>query len=402
MSIARGSITSGGITNGGILAGGILASQTESPYRDYSLYLDDTLDRVSNRSLSCLIPGTRYDLVNGVQTAFTTNTLVKTEKGVRTVGAYQNLFAYSNDFSQWIPSSNVVITVGDIDNNIRPGTNTYKYSLIANTLRILRSKNNILGNFNGKTLTLSFWVYPIVDTSIVVIIGSNLGDFQRIAVVTAGLWQKISYTYTFVASTTYIRPALYDTSGSIGDRFYISDAQFTESKYVLPEIPTTTTAAASVSESGTVVAGEATNGIFADEIASNFALLALALQSNQGTLTFNWTPGYSAADVAGSLNIISFDGSIDNIRYNKTTEAIELYDGTNTASKAITPVANTTYTIQCTWQGTSMQVCVDGTAGTTAIFDGSFNPGSDLVLGLSNPELQYIKNLRVLKEPQWV
>lgn len=388
--IARGSITAGGITNGGILAGGILASQTESIYRDHALYLDNTLDRVSGRSLSCLVPGTRYDLVNGVQTAFTENTPVITEKGIRSVGAYQHLCKYSEDFSNaaWLKLDGATISSGGfVDMSANPASRVVQH----------------LGTLNVGTYTFSMLIQAMVGNEGKYPISINVGGtLSNYLIDITPEFQKIKITID-ITTSTYIIIYLGNRQviGGTVFRAYVKNISVNAKKYPHPYITTTSTAVASVSESGTVAAGECTNGVFADEIASNFPLLNSALQS-QGTLTLDLTPGYSAADVSGSMNILSFDGVTDHLRYNKTTGAIELFDGTNTASKAITPVANTTYTIQCTWQGSSMQVCVDGSAGTTASFDGSFNPGGDLVLGLNNPELQYINNPKVLKRAQWV
>lgn len=397
MSITRGSITAGGITNGGILAGGILASQTESSYRDYSLHLDGTLDRVSGRSLSCLIPGTRYDLVNGVQTAFSTNTPVITEKGLRTVGAYQNLCINSNTISAWKNYENRFVITPQIDRDFFVSPTITK--LVTTGIASLLTK--IMPVVLGQPYVLSIWIKGLNGGESVQVDFKNENS-AGLAGVTRTLtpaWQL--YYEVFISDTTGERGIQIRVTTTTPQTIFVAAAQVTNAKYNKPYIPTTSTAVASVSEAGTVVAGEVTNGVFADEIGSNFTLLNSALQS-QGTLTLDWTPGYSAADVTGSLNILSFDGTTSNLRYNQTTGAIELYDGLNTASKAIVPVANTTYEIKCTWQGSSMQVCVDGSAGTTASFDGSFNPGSDLVYGLNNPELQYIKNPRVLKEAQWV
>ena len=108
---------------------------------------------------------------------------------------------------------------------------------------------------------------------------------------------------------------------------------------------------------------------------------------------------------------MSFDGTTNSISYDADNNLIKLTDGTNTASKALTVVADTEYTIQATWGLVSgspkMQIAVNGTAGTQATFAGTFNP-SDIYFGLENEELQYIcKNpdghdLTVLKVATWL
>lgn len=132
----------------------------------------------------------------------------------------------------------------------------------------------------------------------------------------------------------------------------------------------------------------------------------------EGTLTFKWKAGFNDADVSGNLNILSFDGTTTSaISYDADNNLIKITDGTNTASKALTVVADTEYTIQATWGLVSgspkMAIAVDGTAGTQADFTGTFNP-SDIYFGLENEELQYIcKNpdghdLTVLKAATWL
>ena len=126
----------------------------------------------------------------------------------------------------------------------------------------------------------------------------------------------------------------------------------------------------------------------------------------EGTLTFKWKTGYSSADVSGNLNILSFDGTTDSaISYDADNNLIKITDGTNTASKALTVVADTEYMIQATWGLVSgspkMQIAVNGTAGTQATFAGTFSP-SDIYFGLENEELQYVKDFMVYKEATWL
>ena len=387
MTITRGIITRGGITKGGIC-------RSQQGFNPYALYVDPVRygarDMVSQLPLTTLAAGTRYDLVNGVQTTFAANTPVVTEKGIRSVGAYSNSCLWSEDFanSQWLQLDAATISPeGLID-----------ISATSNS----RVAQIIYGLTTNKTYTFSLTLKIVNTTPGYFPISFNVeGTTTNYLAYLTPEFKTFKSTVAIINNpNVVIYLGTRQAAGSTIFKAYVKNISVNAKKYPHPYIKTEGTAASSVTESGTAVAGEATNGIFFNNIATNFPLFKAALES-QGTLSFIWTPGYSAADVGGSMNILSFDGATDNLRYNQTTGAIELFDGTNTVSKAITPVANTPYTIRCDWEGSQMRVSVDGVSGTTGAFDGSFNPGNDVIMGLNNPELQYIKEIKIWKEAQW-
>ena len=80
-------------------------------YNKYAFNLDLTTfkDTVTGQSLSCNIDGTRYDEVNGVTTAFGTDTPTIADKGLRICGAYSNWLIYNSDLTQWTKQTGTTI-----------------------------------------------------------------------------------------------------------------------------------------------------------------------------------------------------------------------------------------------------------------------------------------------------
>lgn len=401
----------------GLWAGGLWRSQQGSPYA-FNLDLSTFKDTVTGRSLSCNIDGTRYDEVNGVTTAFGTDVPTICDKGLRICGAYSNYICYSSIFTNWTSSGELdVVQNGNYYTITKTSTTSTRHIRlgVAATAFMISLKQGTVGRvtigvYNGGFLPV---LVKVISGSGVLIGTPDANGYYSIAgpVTITGLDSNDTIIEIISPRTVsfYIYPDG-SSSTTIGASVNIKHAMAEQTtKWKRVYLPNNTgSLLSSCSEAGNSSTG---TGIWIDDVATNFPLLNTALTS-QGTLTLKWKPGFNDADVSGNLNILSFDGTTDSaISYDADNNLIKITDGTNTASKALTVVADTEYTIQATWGLVSgspkMQIAVNGTAGTQAAFAGTFNP-SDIYFGLENEELQYIcKNpdghdLTVLKVATWL
>lgn len=414
-ALTRGRITRGGILRGGVAAGGILLSQRQnvSPYA-FNLDLSTFKDTVTGQSLSCNIDGTRYDEVNGVTTAFATDVPTIADNGLRICGAYSNYLLNSvfNGAVSGTPGTSPSLwTNQGITGSIEVMSNRIKF-LTTSSQRIIDQPISVTANTN---YIFSIFVDVEVSTKIENIIRGTLYPSMS-----TFFWNiddvKTTSSSTIVPTGTYNIDFILVVGATGGNmRFRIgagcdvpTTAKITISnpminlKYAHPYIPTTSATVSSPSEAGNSSTG---TGIWIDDVATNFPLLNTALTS-QGTLIFKWKTGFADADVSGNLNILSFDGTTTSaISYDADNNLIKITDGTNTASKALTVVADTEYTIQATWGlfsgSPKMAIAVNGTAGSQADFTGIFTH-SDIYFGLENEELQYIKDFMVYKVATWL
>ncbi len=382
----------------GIWKGGLWKSQQGNPYA-FNLDLTNFKDSVSGNSLSCIYGGTRYDLVNGVQTAFDSETPVVTEKGLRGVGAYQNLCSKSESFSDWVKATGCTVTYSAIENAYSislPDVNGDGLMSIYNSVTTSALTPLVFALFAKTNETLNTRQIKVQDGA-----GSTYTNIVNIPV-------TISNNYSL-----YIVTGLRSDIADKGTKFWIRRdlngckellakyASINNKKYYHPYIKSESSPSASTTEAGTASAGEATNGAYLENVPVNFPKLKSALES-KGTLTFDWTPAYDKADVTGELNIMSFDGSTNHLYYDATNGLMKVNDSTNIASVTLNAVANTTYAIKITWEtGVGMKVWNGATAGTLATFDGSFNVDGDTIFFLNCVELQYLNNLKLLKTPDW-
>lgn len=99
-----------------------------------------------------------------------------------------------------------------------------------------------------------------------------------------------------------------------------------------------------------------------------------------GAYYLEFKPSFATADAAGNIEILSLGGGVDLLYYDVTAGAFESTDGTNTAAKTQTLVAETTYKIAVAYGDGSLRVCVDGTWGTEQSYDGAFASGTELAL----------------------
>ena len=89
------------------------------------------------------------------------------------------------------------------------------------------------------------------------------------------------------------------------------------------------------------------------------------------------------------------------LKYIAGLDQLEFSDGTNTATKSLTCVAETAYAITAKWDGVNslMKIGVDGVYGTETAFTGSFSPGN--MTFLSGSQFQWIDDVDILKVMSW-
>ncbi len=130
----------------------------------------------------------------------------------------------------------------------------------------------------------------------------------------------------------------------------------------------------------------------------------------KGELQVEWTPGFdSSIFPAGEttrntlISVLEHSSDILYGRHTDDTERIQGFDGTNYPYVNVpgtSLTAGRTYCIQAMWDETGVQYKFDGIAGVKSAFDGSWNPGGLLNLFFQNTQLNYIKSIKVLKEPE--
>ena len=502
MSIFKGSIWQGSPFLGSIWRSG-------QGYGKYAAYFDferyGLIDKVSRKSLTCTIPGTRYDYDdNGnVITATANLPMIVPGRGLRGVGSDENLIPYSSDLSEWVVQTANGVSIDDLGN----GEWRINFGDSGKGVYIITSNGNgsigdkYISQIEMKSESLSGDV-SLYDPS------GRLSNDYEVTVTITPIWAKY---YSGVGTLEIDNNiGIYIRKSSTGlSSLLVRNIQLVKSAYPLPYIPTNGATDTSVSE-----AGAADYGVWADGLQENFpawfdALDGVAdgdeldqdpyfndptkhntsgvIENNsasllydkyvfdlisfqtgknyeiflngtgnakvkyghsgtasiyefvslpyfkrkiadsdfnrtqivsnddlvvvtqmsvkeispaKGTLTLTWQPGYNASEAPGEHTLLSFDGTTANLRYDATNNQLEITDGTNIAVVSCTSVAGTEYAIKATWEDDEMQITVDSTDGTVADFVGTFNPGTDLNF-LMNDELNYIKDLAILKEPDW-
>lgn len=133
--------------------------------------------------------------------------------------------------------------------------------------------------------------------------------------------------------------------------------------------------------------------------------LAPNFRQDSFMVTCEWTPDFSLADLPNSTNIpivTLSTGVANNLLYfakdGAGAGALSSYDGTNTATVALTPVAGTTYKcgVRGNTAGNEMMVSLNGTNGTATSYDGAVvvDGGNKIYLqGITGGAS--IKNLRI-------
>jgi hypothetical protein len=130
---------------------------------------------------------------------------------------------------------------------------------------------------------------------------------------------------------------------------------------------------------------------------------------SQGTGPFLQNLSAGTTDITTfSITEISTDTILTagdmSLKYIAGLDQLEFSDGTNTAVKSLTCVAETAYAITAKWDGVNslMKIAVDGVYGTETAFTGSFNPASDPYLRpLVSPQFQWLNDVDIMKEMTW-
>lgn len=118
----------------------------------------------------------------------------------------------------------------------------------------------------------------------------------------------------------------------------------------------------------------------------------------QGGVFLEWQPQYATSEVSGDIEILSLNDAAGLLYYDATNSLLKSFDGTNTASVALTIVAGTTYKIWAAFGGTSLQVGVDASTGTLGTFDGVFTAGTKLELVTPSANTNYTRNIRAYRQ----
>ena len=236
------------------------------------------IDKVSSKAMSVVIAGIRADVINGVYAEFPVNTPTIMVDGdgrwCRSVGAYENICVWSNDFTQWPKASGGVGLPPVITSNFSnapDGTQTasrFQCNLAGGITTLDTSKLNLTITFSDGDSTGGIWLK------------SNTGEDQKVGFNVAGdlkktiatLWQFFPYSRT-TATTSTIRLGLRG-GYEMDDTCDISvwHCSFNAGKYILPYIETTGSSRLSVDESGSE-----TNGLKYADISSNLSGLRDAL-----------------------------------------------------------------------------------------------------------------------------
>ncbi len=169
---------------------GVFGVGGESMSEIYGFLIDASFkDKVSNQPITSITSGDHYGYDGGV---FGDNEAVIEGKGLLTAGGYTQLIKMSSNYNHdaWSKFASVTITS---DSYLAPdGTVTADTYSISNVIN-----RNLLSNFvsfsGTASFTISIWVYPIVDTTILLRLGFLTSlDISDTKNVTAGSWQLIT------------------------------------------------------------------------------------------------------------------------------------------------------------------------------------------------------------------
>jgi len=121
----------------------------------------------------------------------------------------------------------------------------------------------------------------------------------------------------------------------------------------------------------------------------------------EGTMSLEWTPGWSAADVSSDQGLVTIRNTYSMPLGLNTSDDLISYDGTNFCTTSPTnPVVGETRSIVLTWDDDidangSLEIYLDGSAsGDEEEYDGAFGADINLIIGSDNPYPFHIKNLK--------
>jgi hypothetical protein len=218
---------------------------TEADLSEYNFYCDmdsrrPPLEKISGQPLqTSVLASGRVSYEGG---PYGVNSPAVDSKGLFGCGAFEQLITYTSDKDFWSTGSAVTLS----DSTLAPPiqtieNNPVKYNISELTARNLQTSFVYSAYSIGDIVTGIFYVYPIVDTQIFVRFrGGTDQDFSDTFIVQAGSWQKIVLSGALTRDHTSLRLDLFDISGGLGDRFYITGFQLWESSYVLPYIENNT------------------------------------------------------------------------------------------------------------------------------------------------------------------
>lgn len=264
----------------------------------------------------------------------------------------EHLSVSTTDFSTWTIQSSSVCLEHDSENN------RWKYGLTSTTGRGVSGPIDLA---EGDVGQVTIAIQAITDTTLTIRIGYIGGVNQNFSL-SADVYTVLTFR-GIVGSSCNIY--FYDSSGKIGDRFYIY------------QINVESVSVASFRQ------------------------------------TFKLTPYFDSTDVpisttanilhAGTQAMLQFRTDASGNGY------IDLKDGTNTASVALDWEYGTEYSIEILAgynddeSAYKMQLIVDSTASTLTDFDESFDPDTEMVVGYNNDYLFKITppKFYTLKQRDW-
>lgn len=401
------------------------------PSDKYTFYMDfipgvTPVDLVSGNRMSTVISGARY-LDNGDNVPANIPTIEPVE-GIRGVGEITQLCLYSENAEQWADTgSPTVVDTGEAVNQYKivsvtdnggPWNRVFFWQSITSgsPSGILAFKvryaagtsNQIRLQFTDSTAGTDTFYYGTIGSAAVVAQGVS-GVVTIVSDSVVGGYRVVEGTVLFNVLSNGLSIGVGPNSNS-NLSINILGSDVYESNYTLPHIPSsgsTVTTITEVSEGANHEYGNFLNLQDFDPLSSSLI--------SEGELQVRWTPGFSPSNVPdGSiLNLLSQREATIGILYPIRTlsSAFETrsFDGTTTAVLAGGWDAGQLYDVRVMWGNhptlgpNKFQVVIDGTGGAIVDFDGSFNPTLLLNLFFQNTHLNYIKSIRVLKEPtSWV
>ena len=120
--------------------------------------------------------------------------------------------------------------------------------------------------------------------------------------------------------------------------------------------------------------------------------------SSEGTLIFNWVPGFHQSDLAdGNHNLLTFSGEVDSGVYVDSDGNLQVSDGINVTSHAIHWAKNQVVKIAITFSGSSVAIKTDLGSGvltsSTGTFDGDIPSGDNLRIFYRNLYPQWMQSI---------
>jgi len=236
--------------------------------------------------------------------------------------------------------------------------------------------------------------------------GALTGKAQKVAGVssiisqTVGTTNKI-YRLAVVATRTAGTGYFYD-NGAIaasaftadGTYYYYHIPAYTARGFNCDASFAGTIDSVSIKEHGTVRLSEAgaTKWTMSADLTAQLA--------DAGAVIFTWTPGYAEANATADVGILAVKDAVASLVYHDVSgNGLASHDGTTEATVAKAFVSGTEYKIAVRWPSSAgkFEIGVKDAGswawGTEANFDGSFNPGTDLIIGYGNEYPFHIKDI---------